>query len=190
MLDWLSSKARPATTAFVASLVAVPRGVWRRLMVFSGGGVPGSQLATACPVASAVSISDSVRIQHDACGCSQGDSRLLVGYGGTTQHCQVSDERIFEETRWNEMAVCVAGMHRSGTSMVARLLHLTPLSRPEQDMLPVKPTRFEGHWEHGQIVETSTSRSAEAPVAAGTDPPDLSSIRDSSAWHASNEGTN
>jgi hypothetical protein len=44
-------------------------------------------------------------------------------------------------------------MHRSGTSLLARLLNLAGLylGRPE-DMLPANPTNPDGHWEHEGIV--------------------------------------
>lgn len=47
------------------------------------------------------------------------------------------------------MPVCIAGMHRSGTSMVANLLRLCGLRLgPESDMLPAAFDNPEGFWEH------------------------------------------
>lgn len=47
------------------------------------------------------------------------------------------------------MPVCIAGMHRSGTSMVANLLRLCGLRLgPESDMLPPAFDNPEGFWEH------------------------------------------
>lgn len=47
------------------------------------------------------------------------------------------------------MPVCIAGMHRSGTSMVANLLRLCGLRLgPEGDMLPPAFDNPEGFWEH------------------------------------------
>lgn len=47
------------------------------------------------------------------------------------------------------MLVCIAGMHRSGTSMVANLLRLCGLRLgPESDMLPAAFDNPEGFWEN------------------------------------------
>lgn len=47
------------------------------------------------------------------------------------------------------MAVCIAGMHRSGTSMVARLLRICGLDLgSEKDFLPAAADNPEGFWEH------------------------------------------
>jgi hypothetical protein len=47
------------------------------------------------------------------------------------------------------MAVCIAGMHRSGTSMVARLLRICGLNLgSEKDFLPAAADNPEGFWEH------------------------------------------
>src|SRR6266516_4623111 len=47
------------------------------------------------------------------------------------------------------MPVCVAGMHRSETSMVARILNLAGLYIGEDDaLLPPAPDNPEGFWEH------------------------------------------
>lgn len=47
------------------------------------------------------------------------------------------------------MPVCIAGMHRSGTSMIARMLNLCGLylGSPEE-LYPAKPDNPEGFWEH------------------------------------------
>jgi hypothetical protein len=47
------------------------------------------------------------------------------------------------------MPLCIAGMHRSGTSMVARLLNHCGLDLgPEEDLLPPAPDNPEGFWEN------------------------------------------
>jgi len=47
------------------------------------------------------------------------------------------------------MPVCITGMHRSGTSMVARLLNLCGLYLgPEDKMMPPKPDNPAGFWEN------------------------------------------
>lgn len=50
------------------------------------------------------------------------------------------------------MPVCIGGMHRSGTSMVANLLRLCGLHLgTEAEMLPPASDNPEGFWEHGQF---------------------------------------
>jgi GT2 family glycosyltransferase len=47
------------------------------------------------------------------------------------------------------MPICIAGMHRSGTSLVARLLNLCGLYLgPESDLVPAMPDNPEGFWEN------------------------------------------
>ena len=49
--------------------------------------------------------------------------------------------------------VCIAGMHRSGTSMVARTLNLCGLYLgPAADTPPPVPDNPEGHWENSRFV--------------------------------------
>jgi hypothetical protein len=51
------------------------------------------------------------------------------------------------------MPVCIAGMHRSGTSMVARLLNLCGLDLgPDRDLLPPQRDNPEGFWENRHFV--------------------------------------
>lgn len=52
------------------------------------------------------------------------------------------------------MPVCIAGMHRSGTSMIARLLNQCGLSLgPEDELLPPNEFNTEGYWENEQFVK-------------------------------------
>ncbi|MGE0815639.1 MAG: sulfotransferase family protein [Vicinamibacterales bacterium] len=76
------------------------------------------------------------------------------------------------------MPVCIAGMHRSGTSLMARLLNLSGLYLgPEQAMLPAGPTNPDGHWEHEGIVQVNEELLAE--FGGGWDyPPDLAGLDD------------
>jgi len=49
--------------------------------------------------------------------------------------------------------VCVAGMHRAGTSMVARLLNLCGLwLGPPEELVPPAPDNAEGFWENLHLV--------------------------------------
>lgn len=51
------------------------------------------------------------------------------------------------------MTCCIAGMHRTGTSMVAQLLHLCGLYLgPEADLVPPAPDNPEGFWENIHFV--------------------------------------
>ncbi len=51
------------------------------------------------------------------------------------------------------MPLCVTGMHRSGTSMIVRLLNLCGLDLgPPRDLLPPAPDNPEGFWENRSFV--------------------------------------
>ncbi len=51
------------------------------------------------------------------------------------------------------MPVCIAGMHRSGTSMVARLLNRCGVSLgPDRELLPAAPDNPEGFWENRRFL--------------------------------------
>jgi hypothetical protein len=52
------------------------------------------------------------------------------------------------------MPVSIVGMHRSGTSMVAHLLHECGLYLgPETDLIPPTPDNPDGHWENKKFVD-------------------------------------
>lgn len=52
------------------------------------------------------------------------------------------------------MPVCIAGMHRSGTSLLARLLNLAGLYLGEADeLLAAGKGNSEGHWEHKLFMQ-------------------------------------
>jgi glycosyltransferase involved in cell wall biosynthesis len=52
------------------------------------------------------------------------------------------------------MPVCIIGMHRSGTSMVANLLRRCGLYLGnEGDLIPATADNLDGHWEHVKFVE-------------------------------------
>src|SRR5512139_3743759 len=49
----------------------------------------------------------------------------------------------------NQTVVCVGGMHRSGTSMITRLLNLCGMDLgTEADLMPASDANPEGYWEH------------------------------------------
>jgi len=52
------------------------------------------------------------------------------------------------------MAVAILGMHRSGTSMVARMLNLCGVDLGgEGDLVPANESNRAGHWEHARFIE-------------------------------------
>ncbi len=56
------------------------------------------------------------------------------------------------------MTVCVAGMHRSGTSMIAKLLHLSGIDfGAKEESLPPSEHNPEGYWERAQFVRVNES---------------------------------
>jgi hypothetical protein len=72
--------------------------------------------------------------------------------------------------------ICIAGMHRSGTSMIARLLNVRGIYLgPDEDLFPATPDNPEGHWEHATFVRINEE--ILATLGAGWDyPPDASSF--------------
>jgi hypothetical protein len=53
-------------------------------------------------------------------------------------------------------AVCIAGMHRSGTSLVARVLHDCGFDLgPSRDLMPAGPDNPEGFWENLRFVRVN-----------------------------------
>jgi hypothetical protein len=70
-------------------------------------------------------------------------------------------------------AVCIAGMHRSGTSMVTRLMNICGLHLGAQwDMNPTQPDNPEGYWENIKFVTLNDELLAE--LGGGWDyPPQL-----------------
>jgi hypothetical protein len=52
------------------------------------------------------------------------------------------------------MQICIAGMHRSGTSLVAHTLKMCGLHLGDhQDLVPASPANPDGYWEHRRFVE-------------------------------------
>src|SRR5262245_28150013 len=52
------------------------------------------------------------------------------------------------------MPVCIVGMHRSGTSMVAKLLHESGLHLGNaSDLMPADAHNEDGYWEHVRFLE-------------------------------------
>lgn len=76
------------------------------------------------------------------------------------------------------MPVCIAGMHRSGTSLMARLLNLGGLYLGRDDqMLPAGATNPDGHWEHEGLMQVNEELLA--ACGGGWDyVPDLASLDD------------
>src|SRR5687767_11407458 len=50
--------------------------------------------------------------------------------------------------------ICVAGMHRSGTSLVTHLLQMCGMYLgDERDLVPAATANPDGYWEHRRFVE-------------------------------------
>lgn len=68
--------------------------------------------------------------------------------------------------------VCIAGMHRSGTSMVAKLLHNCGLHLGEGgDLLPPSADNLDGYWEHLAFVRLNEALLHELKGAWDNPPP-------------------
>jgi GT2 family glycosyltransferase/glycosyltransferase involved in cell wall biosynthesis len=64
------------------------------------------------------------------------------------------DRKHLKDSLTANTAVCIAGAHRSGTSMLTRLLHVCGLYLgPENDLMPPQADNPEGFWEHSGFVE-------------------------------------
>ena len=85
-------------------------------------------------------------------------------------------------------AVCIAGMHRSGTSLVARVLRDCGFDLgPSRDLMPAAPDNPEGFWENLRFVRINDrilarlggSWSHPPPLAAGWErSPELADLRE------------
>jgi len=70
------------------------------------------------------------------------------------------------------MPICVAGMHRSGTSMVGRLLYQGGLYLgPDSELMPPGPDNPDGYWENRRFLQINDGILEEilAPVPMPTD---------------------
>lgn len=78
------------------------------------------------------------------------------------------------ESKGNAVVVCIAGMHRSGTSMITQILHLSGLylGRPDDIMSP-QDDNTDGYWENNRFVELNDEILSELG-AAWDYPPSLS----------------
>jgi len=66
--------------------------------------------------------------------------------------CFLKQEHLKDSSTANTV-VCIAGAHRSGTSMLTRLLHTCGLYLgPENDLMPPQADNPEGFWEHLGLV--------------------------------------
>ena len=60
---------------------------------------------------------------------------------------------LVTKTLKKRTVACITGAHRSGTSMVARLLHACGLDLgPESDLMPPAPDNPDGFWENLSFV--------------------------------------
>ncbi len=52
------------------------------------------------------------------------------------------------------MPICITGMHRSGTSLLGKMLCQCGLFLGRnEDLIPASPDNPDGHWEHRRFVE-------------------------------------
>ncbi len=59
-----------------------------------------------------------------------------------------------KDTEKKQSAVCIAGAHRSGTSMLTRLLNVCGLELgPESELMPAQADNPDGFWEHLRFLE-------------------------------------
>jgi hypothetical protein len=72
------------------------------------------------------------------------------------------------------MPVCVAGMHRSGTSMLTKLLHIAGLYfGPESELSPRAPEKSDGYMEHSKFVELNDELLIRLGGSWGNPPPPI-----------------
>src|SRR5215475_3493694 len=58
-----------------------------------------------------------------------------------------------ENSADTQTAICIAGAHRSGTSMLTRLLHACGLYLgPKDELMPAQADNPDGFWEHLRFV--------------------------------------
>ncbi len=61
-------------------------------------------------------------------------------------------ENLLETNKGKARAICILGMHRSGTSTVARTINLLGAYLGEDEkMMPPSPNNPEGYWEHMEL---------------------------------------
>src|SRR5215467_10027179 len=71
-----------------------------------------------------------------------------------------------------QAAICIAGAHRSGTSMVTRLLHCCGLELgPKSELMPPQADNPEGFWEHLGFVALNDQLLSELGGAWDLPPP-------------------
>ncbi len=64
------------------------------------------------------------------------------------------------------MSICIAGMHRSGTSLLSRLLnHCGLYLGPDADILPAEPSNSDGHWENIRFIAINEALMAQRQCA-------------------------
>ena len=87
------------------------------------------------------------------------------------------------------LAVCIAGMHRSGTSMVARILSECGVYLGEPtELLPPAPDNVAGPFEHKEFLQLNDEVLANARRRVGRRPAPLGRLAEAPARTASEPG--
>ncbi len=86
-------------------------------------------------------------------GVSRGSARLLTEFVDLERALRPGDERQgTNESVERSTGIVVAGMHRSGTSAIVRVLNLLGVDLPAA-LYPARPDNPVGYWEPLQVVE-------------------------------------
>src|SRR5690242_4547687 len=84
--------------------------------------------------------------------------------------------RALTTARTRMMPVCILGMHRSGTSMIARLLNLCGvyLGREDEMLVPIAEDNQEGYWEN-QLIQNLNDEMLRLLGGSWSKPPEMPS---------------
>src|SRR6267142_2477971 len=93
----------------------------------------------------------------------------------------VGNRNSLTQKRPQTKAVCIAGAHRSGTSMLTRLLHTCGLELgPESELMPARADNPDGFWENLRFVAINDEVLNELGGAWDLPPPASEAFKSSS----------
>jgi Sulfotransferase family len=85
---------------------------------------------------------------------NQIDAELHARFAGAAERDRLRARRPAAGGQTSSEAVCILGMSRSGTSLVARILNVLGVALgPEESLLPPAADNPSGFWEHAGIAE-------------------------------------